>query len=84
MHSTSQHMTARNTQDARKVLNKARKQIPAERAIWIAAAKLEEAAGNVAYVPHLTSPHLTSPHLTSPHLTSTDLASAQGERKSVG
>ena len=36
--------------DARQVLNRARKNIPTERAIWIAAAKLEEAAGNVPCV----------------------------------
>lgn len=33
-------------EEARKVLNRARKNIPTQRDIWIAAAKLEEAAGN--------------------------------------
>lgn len=34
-------------EEARRVLNRARKNIPTERAIWIAAAKLEEAASNI-------------------------------------
>ena len=37
-------------ENARKVLNKARENIPTDRQIWIAASKLEEANSNVAMV----------------------------------
>ncbi len=36
--------------NARKVLNKAREHIPTDRQIWISAAKLEEANGNISMV----------------------------------
>lgn len=38
---------------ARRVLNKARENIPTDRQIWIMAAKLEEANGNTAMVDRL-------------------------------
>lgn len=37
-------------ENARKVLNKARENIPTDRQIWITAAKLEEANGNIHMV----------------------------------
>lgn len=40
-------------ENARRVLNKAREHIPTDRQIWIMAAKLEEANGNVAMVDRL-------------------------------
>lgn len=40
-------------ENARRVLNKAREHIPTDRQIWIMAAKLEEANGNVVMVDRL-------------------------------
>ena len=40
-------------ENARKVLNKARENIPTDRQIWITAAKLEEAHGNYPMVPKI-------------------------------
>ena len=40
-------------ENARKVLNQARQHIPTEPAIWINAAKLEEAQGNTSMVPKI-------------------------------
>ena len=37
-------------ENARKVLNKARENIPTDRMIWVTAAKLEEANGNLSMV----------------------------------
>lgn len=39
-----------NYENARKVLNRARENIPTDRQIWITAAKLEEAHGNIPMV----------------------------------
>ena len=39
-----------NYENARKVLNKARENIPTDRQIWICGAKLEEASSNIVMV----------------------------------
>ncbi len=46
--------------NARKVLNRARQAIPTEPAIWISAAKLEEAQGNQAMVHKILDRGITS------------------------
>ena len=46
--------------NARKVLNRARQAIPTEPAIWISAAKLEEAQGNHAMVQKILDRGITS------------------------
>ncbi len=46
--------------NARKVLNRARQAIPTEPAIWISAAKLEEAQGNQAMVQKILDRGITS------------------------
>ena len=46
--------------NARKVLNRARQAIPTEPAIWINAAKLEEAQGNQGMVPKIIDRAITS------------------------
>ena len=46
---TYQSLVSFMPEDARKVLNRARKNIPTQRDIWIAAAKLEEAYSNIPY-----------------------------------
>lgn len=47
-------------EQAQKVLNKARHAIPTSPAIWISAAKLEEAQGNGARVPNMITLALKS------------------------
>lgn len=45
---------------ARRILNKARQQIPTDASIWITAAKLEEAHGNAAMVPKIIDRSIAS------------------------
>lgn len=47
-------------ENARKVLNKARENIPTDRHIWITAAKLEEANGNTQMVEKIVDRAITS------------------------
>lgn len=47
-------------ENARKVLNKARENIPTDRHIWITAAKLEEANGNTQMVEKIIDRAITS------------------------
>ena len=46
--------------NARKVLNRARQAVPTDAAIWITAAKLEEAQANTRMVPKLIERAITS------------------------
>ena len=46
--------------NARKVLNKARENVPTDRQIWITAAKLEEANGNIPMIDKIIERALSS------------------------